>query len=391
MNKKPTQPHSSIFRIGLISVFCCSMLTVSTEAARADVIAQTANGQVRSDIIVHGKVSDKSGPVPGVTITLKNNTKVAVSSDANGNYSIKVPENAILIFQSVGYNTLEVPVNGKTLINVTLNEGISNLDEVVVVGYTTKSLSQLSSSVAVVSGEKLRDVTSNDVTSMLQGKAAGVIVSASSGSPNAEPSIIVRGSSSITAGAGPLYVVDGIIGGTANPSDVESVTILKDAAATGLYGSRASNGVIIITTKTGKPGNNQVNFSATTGLNTASMGNFDVMDSQQLYDYQQTFFDPAIFARDRPASLLQTNTDWRSLAFQTGVTQNYTLSVSGGSEKTQVYISGNYYNEDGTLRTTGRESYNLRTNVSHSISSKLKLGVRLDASYRKWQDDASGN
>jgi TonB-linked SusC/RagA family outer membrane protein len=391
MNKKPTQNHSSIFRIGLVSMVCCSILTICTEVAQANVPGHTSNAQQRADIIVKGKVSDKTGPVPGVTISLKNNTKVAVSTDANGNYSIRVPEDGILIFQAVGFNTVEVPVNGKTVINVTMNEGISNLDEVVVVGYTSKSLSQLSSSVAVVSGEKLRDVTSNDVTSMLQGKAAGVIVSASSGSPNAEPSIIVRGSSSITAGAGPLYVVDGIIGGTVNPSDVESVTILKDAAATGLYGSRAANGVIIITTKTGKAGNNQVNFSATTGINKVNMGNFDVMDSQELYDYQKTFFDPAIFARDRPASLLQQNTDWSDLAFRTGVTQNYTLSVSGGSEKTQVYISGNYYNEQGTLRTTGRESYNLRTNISHSINSKLKVGVRLDASYRKWQEDASGN
>jgi TonB-linked SusC/RagA family outer membrane protein len=391
MNKKSTQNHSRIFRIGLIGMMCCSIMTVSTEAAQAGVKQPAAGGQVRADIIVHGVVSDKSGPVPGVTISLKNNTKIAVSTDAKGNFSIRVPENGILIFQAVGFNTLEVPVNGKSLINVTMTEGISNLDEVVVVGYTTKSLSQLSSSVAVVSGEKLRDVTSNDVTSMLQGKAAGVIVSASSGSPNDEPSIIVRGSSSITAGAGPLYVVDGIIGGTANPNDVESVTILKDAAATGLYGSRAANGVIIITTKSGKAGNNQVTFNATTGLNRVSTGNFSVMDSQQLYDYQKTFFDPAIFARDRPASLLQTNTDWQNLAFRTGVTQNYTLSVSGGSEKTQVYVSGNYYDEQGTLKTTGRQSFNLRANITHAISSKFKLGVRLDASYSKWQDDASGN
>ena len=378
-------------RVRLIGMICCIVSLLCAEAAQAGVGKKTQGGQVQSDIIVRGKVTDKMGPVPGVTISLKNNTKIAVAADANGNYSIRVPENGILIFQAVGFNTVEVPVNGKTLINVSMQEGVSNLDEVVVVGYTSKSLSQLSSSVAVVTGEKLRDVTSNDVTSMLQGKAAGVIVSSPSGSPNAEPSIVIRGSSSITAGAGPLYVVDGVIGGTVNPSDVETVTILKDAAATGLYGSRASNGVIIITTKTGKAGNNQVNFSATTGFNRATMGNFDVMDSQELYAYQQTFFDPAVFARDRPASLLQQNTDWRKLAFQTGLTQNYTLSVSGGSEKTQVYISGNFYNEEGTLRTTGRKSYNLRTNVTHNINSKFKVGVRLDASFRKFQDDASGN
>ncbi len=390
MKKQPTHVNSNCIRMGMIVAICSTIIMIGPSAAYAGV-GRTPVDQITRDIVVSGKVSDNSGPLPGVTVTLKNRTKTAVATDANGNFSLSVPEDGILIFQAVGFNTQEVPINGRSTINVTLVEGVANLDEVVVVGYTSKSLSQLSSSVSVVSGEKLRDVTSNDVTSMLQGKAPGVIVSSSSGSPNAEPSIVVRGSSSITAGAGPLYVVDGIIGGTVNPNDVESVTILKDAAATGLYGSRASNGVIIITTKTGKAGNNQVTFNATTGFNTATMGNFNLMGSQQLYDYQKTFFDPAVFERDRPASLLSQNTDWRDLAFQTGITQNYTLSVSGGSEKTQVYVSGNFYNEDGTLRTTGRKSYNLRTNISHNISRKLKLGVRVDASYRKYQDDASGN
>ena len=364
-------------------------MTIRIGTVHAGVLVQA---QVTAkDIIVKGTVRDKSSPLPGVTIALKGNSKIGVASDVNGNFSLQVPENGVLIFKAVGYLSQEVPVNGKSTLAVTLVEDVSDLSEVVVVGYTSKSLSELSSSVSVVSGKKLRDVTSNDVTSMLQGKAPGVIVSSPSGSPNSQPNIIVRGSSSITAGAGPLFVVDGIIGGTANPNDVESVTILKDAAATGLYGSRASNGVIIITTKTGKAGNNQVNFSATTGISKVTMGEFGVMNSQQLYDYQKTYFDPAVFQRDRPSSVLSQNTDWRNLAFQNGLTQNYTLSVSGGSDKTQVYVSGNYYNEDGTLRTTGAKAYNLRTNISHHINTKLKLGIRLDAGYRKYQDDASGN
>jgi len=389
MIKKLPQNNSSFFRMGLVIVICSTVMTIRTETVHAGVLVPA---QVTAkDIIVKGTVRDKSSPLPGVTISLKGNSKIGVASDVNGDFTLQVPENGILIFKAVGYLSQEVYVNGKSTLAVTLVEDISDLSEVVVVGYTSKSLSELSSSVTVVSGEKLRDVTSDNVTSMLQGKAPGVIVSSPSGSPNAQPSIIVRGSSSITAGAGPLFVVDGIIGGTANPNDVETVTILKDAAATGLYGSRASNGVIIITTKTGKAGKNQVNFNATTGISKATMGEFGVMNAQQLYDYQQTFFDPAVFQRDRPSSLLSQDTDWRNLAFQNGLTQNYTLSVSGGSEKTQVYVSGNFYNEDGTLRTTGAKAYNLRTNISHNINNKLKLGVRLDAGYRKYQDDASGN
>ncbi len=389
MIKELTQTKFSLIRIGMIIVICSAVMIIRIETVHAGLLVQA---QVNAkEIIVKGTVRDKSSPLPGVTITLKGNPKVGVATDVNGNFSLQVPENGVLVVKAVGYLSQEIAVNGQSSITITLVEDVSDLSEVVVVGYTSKSLSELSSSVSVVSGEKLRDVTSNNVTSMLQGKAPGVIVSSPSGSPNAQPSIIVRGSSSITAGAGPLFVVDGIIGGTANPSDVESVTILKDAAATGLYGSRASNGVVIITTKTGKAGKTQVNFNATTGLSKVSMGEFGVMNSQQLYDYQKTFFDPAIFQRDRPSSLLSQDTDWRNLAFQTGLTQNYTLSVSGGSDKTQVYVSGNYYNEDGALRTTGVEAYNLRSNISHNIGEKLKLGVRLDAGFRKYQDDASGN
>jgi TonB-linked SusC/RagA family outer membrane protein len=391
MDKKLTQTNSRLIRIGVISVICAAALILRPQVANAGATQKLPENQAPTDVIVKGTVKDRSGALPGVTVTLKEDGKIGISTDVNGNYSLRVPENGTLIFKAIGYETIEIAVNGRSAVNVVMQEGISNLSEVVVVGYTTKSLSQLSSSVSVVSGDKLRDVTSNNVTSMLQGKAPGVIVSSTSGSPNAEPSIIVRGSSSITAGAAPLYVVDGIIGGTANPNDVESVTILKDAAATGLYGSRAANGVIIITTKTGKAGSNQVNFNASTGINMVTMGNFDVMNSQELYDYQRTFWNPATWDRDRPASLLMQNTDWNNLAFRTGLTHNYILSVSGGSEKTQVYVSGNFYKEDGTLKTTGRNSYNLRTNVSHNISEKLKLGVRFDAGFRKFNDDASGN
>src|SRR5690606_11947455 len=198
--------------------------------------------------------------------------------------------------------------------------------------------SELSSSVSVISGEQIRDVTSNNLTNLLQGKAAGVVVSNSSGNPNSSSNIVIRGSSSISAGSSPLYVVDGIIGGTANPNDIESVTILKDAAATGLYGSRAANGVIIITTNSGKSGKTRVNVSSTVGFNRATTGNFEVMDAQQLYDYQKTFWDPATWERDRPASLLSQNTNWQELAYRTGITQNHVLSISGGSDKTQFYV-----------------------------------------------------
>jgi TonB-linked SusC/RagA family outer membrane protein len=358
-----------------------------------NLIVITLANETLQDLIVRGKITDKASGLPlvGVSITVKGST-AGTSTDVNGNYSLNVPNNSTLIISSVGYDGLEVPVSGRTEINISLQASVSGLNEVVVVGYGTKQLSQLSSSVSVVSGKELNNVTSNDITSLLQGKAPGVIVSnGSAGDPSGTPTIIIRGSSSISAASSPLYVVDGIIGGTANPNDVESVTILKDAAATGLYGSRAANGVIIITTKTGKAGKTKINLNSSLGFNKVNFGKFEVMNSQQLYDYFKTFYPPDVFATEVPSSVLSTNTNWKDLAYRTGITQDYTLTVSGGSEKTKVYLSGNYYNEQGTMRTTGNEVYNLRTNLAHDLSSKIKLMVRMDGSFRKFTHDASGH
>jgi TonB-linked SusC/RagA family outer membrane protein len=348
------------------------------------------NGQER---MVSGKVtSDADGSaLPGVNVLLKG-TMQGTITDIDENYSLQLTgENQTLIFSFIGYTTKEVPVNGASTINVALAEDVQNLEEVVVVGYSSKKQSELSSSVTVVSGEKIRDVTSNDVTDLLQGKAAGVVVSRTSGNPNDAANVVIRGSSSITAGSAPLYVVDGIIGGTANPNDIESVTVLKDAAATGLYGSRAANGVIIITTKSGHSGKTRINFSSTTGFNKATTGNFDVMNSQQLYDYHKTFWDPSTVERDRPSSLLSQDTDWMDLAYRTGRTQNYVLSVSGGSDKTKVYAAANYFKEEGTIHHNGKKVYNIRTNVSHNLNEKLKLTVRFNADVRESENEAAGN
>lgn len=340
---------------------------------------------------VSGIVKDEKGPLQDASIFVKSNPKIGATTNADGRYTLTVPANSVLVFSFKGFQSMEIPVRGKSIVDATLQSENAVLNDVVVVGYTSKQRSQISSSVSIVSGKELNDVTSNNVTNLLQGKAPGVVVSNASGNPNANPNIVIRGSSSISAGAEPLTVVDGIIGGTANPSDVESVTVLKDASATGLYGSRAANGVIIITTKSGRPGKTRVGVNVSTGFNNVSMGNFRVMNSQELYDYQKTFFSEADFARERPATLLATNTNWKDLAYRTGITKNYQLSVSGGNEKTQVYISGNYYNEEGTVRHTGIERFNLRTNISHKINDKLRLSVRFNGSNRTFENEASGN
>src|SRR5690606_38292077 len=222
-----------------------------------------------------------------------------------------------------------------------------------------------------ISAEKLKDVTANDLPSMLQGKAPGVVVSTASGDPSSQPNVLIRGAGTISASTSPLVVVDGNIGGTYHLADVESGTIIKDVAATGLYGSRAANGVIIVNTRTGKPGETVVNFNNSFGFGNPTTGNFRLMNSQELYDYQNTFYD-------RDASLLENNTNWWDLAFGTSLVNNHNLSVSGGSENVQFYTSGVFYREAGTLKGTGHTGYNFRNNITTKITESLKASICLN-------------
>ncbi|KQS41625.1 SusC/RagA family TonB-linked outer membrane protein [Pedobacter sp. Leaf194] len=335
------------------------------------------------DVTIKGKITDKSGPVPGATVTLKSNPGIGTSTDGDGNFTIKVPANGILVVKSMGYKTQEIAIQGKTVFNISLAEEDNNLSDVVVVGYSSKKQGELSSSVSVISAEKLKGVASNDVISMIQGKAPGVVVSSASGDPTSAPNITIRGISSINGGTAPLLVVDGNIlgaygseGATYSPNDVESITILKDAAATGLYGSRAGSGVIIVTTKTGKAGEAKIEFNSVVGFNSPSTGNFKLMDSQQLYDYQKKFSNP------NPA-VLNTDTNWWDLATRDGMTQNYTVSASGGTEKTRYYVAGNYYREQGTVVNNDKNAYNLRTNLSSQLTKKLKLSLLLNGVFTR--------
>ncbi|MDR6940689.1 SusC/RagA family TonB-linked outer membrane protein [Mucilaginibacter pocheonensis] len=327
--------------------------------------------------VVTGTVKDNKGvPAIGATITEKGLKNSAVT-DVNGKFKINLKgKSGVLTISYIGYKAQEVTVGASGDVSVTLAEDLNKLNEVIVVGYSSKQASQLSSSVSVISGNKLRDVTSNNLVGLLQGKAPGVVVSSASGDPSSGASILIRGASSISASTSPLVVVDGNIGGTYNPTDVESVTILKDAAATGLYGSRAANGVIIVTTKMGKSGLTKIDINSVVGFNNATFGNFHLMNSQQLYEYQKTFLNP-------DPSLLKNNTNWLDLAFRTGITQNHTISASGGSDKTQFYVSGNYYKEQGTLIDNAKTAYNLRSNLVTNLSDKIKLSVLLNTIYTK--------
>ncbi|MDQ3683082.1 MAG: TonB-dependent receptor [Bacteroidota bacterium] len=366
-----------------IAKFLLFVFVIQSAFANAMFAADTDTPPEVIAKIIKGKITDDKGqPLVGVTIKVKD-SNIGTSTNDAGEFFLDVPEKAVLVISYVGFETKEIEVNAETNFTIQLKQTEDALQGVVVVGYSSKRAKYLSSSVSTVSGEKLRDVTSPNVISLLQGKAPGVVVSNASGDPTGEPNILIRGAGTISAGSGPLIVVDGNIGGTYTASDVETITILKDAAATGLYGSRAGNGVIIITTKTGRSGKAKIEFRSTVGFNEATTGNFKLMNSQQLFDYHKTFYTP------NPA-LLKTNTDWWDLAFRTGLTQSYTMSASGGNDKTQYYVSGNYYKEEGTLVANDKNEYNFRTNLTHKLSNKLKLSVLLNGIYTKDNFDPTG-
>jgi TonB-linked SusC/RagA family outer membrane protein len=375
-----------------------------------------------------GKVTDEKGlPLPGVSIKVKN-TSIGAMTDQNGAFQLNAAVNATLEFTYIGYLKQEVKVSGQQLINIQLQPDARQMDEVVVVGYTSKSKSQIVSSISTVTGDQLLDVTSNSTANLLQGKAAGVVVSSASGQPGAATTIRIRGTGTIGANAEPLTVVDGVIGGAANPRDIESVTVLKDAAATGLYGSRAANGVIVITTKQGKSGKTNVSYSGSFGINNASQGNFKLMNGTAFMDYTTGLYtrdynakrasyisqlqtanpnptpqqiDDYLTSRKLPLSSAAylsgilpsqyANTDWNKLAFREAYTNSQNINISGGSEKTRFYIGADYYDEQGTLINTGYNNINFRVNLDHQINERLKITTRINAGFGKRTNDQSGS
>ena len=347
----------------LLAVVAAALLTVPATAQK---------------ISISGQVLDASDgqPLIGAGVMLSNGT--GTITDYDGKYVIQADKNATLTFSSLGYISVSEKVDGRTVINVSLSPDTQALEEVVVLGYTTQKKAELSSSVVSMSGEKLRDVASNDVGNMLQGKVAGVVVMNGSGRPGENADIRVRGTGSITAGAGPLYVVDGVAGGSFSPNDIETITVLKDASATALYGAAASGGVIVVTTKSGKEDKTTVEFKANAGIKRALYGRFHPMNSQQLFDFTQSM------GVKNSEDLLKQDFDWLGNSFKTGVVQDYYASVAGKAGKVNYFVSANHYNELGTAVNTSFRKTSGRMNLSAPITDRLNMTLRL--SYAKSHD-----
>lgn len=338
------------------------------------------SASIFADISVKGTVidADSSEPMIGVSILVKGTTTGTIT-DFDGNFEMNVPDKATLQLSYMGYKTIEV--RAVPTMSIIMESDAQQLQEVVSLGYSAVKKAELSSAVVTVDAEKLTDVTTPDVGNMLQGKIAGVQVTNAGGQPGDAAQIRIRGTGSITASSAPVYVVDGVMGGSFNPNDVESISVLKDAGSTGIYGAAAAGGVIVVTTKSGKKGSKvSVDLKATAGAKQALFGNYIMMDSKELYEYHKSFYDKDLFSDERPKSLLEQNWNWQDLFFKTGVIQNYNVAVKGGSEHVGYYASLDYFGEQGTLIGTGMQKVSGHASIKADIAKWLDMNVKVDFS-----------
>ena len=331
-----------------------------------------------ADINVKGKVIDADGsePLIGVSILVQGTTQGTIT-DFDGNFEITVPDKSVLQFSYIGYKTIEVRAVAN--MQVIMEADAQQLQEVVSLGYSAVKRAELSSAVVTVSAEQLTDVTTSDIGNMLQGKVAGVQVSNAGGQPGDAAQIRIRGTGSITAGSEPVYVVDGVMGGSFNPNDVESISVLKDAGSTGIYGAAAAGGVIVVTTKSGKKGDKvHIDLKATAGAKQALFGNFRMMDSKELYNLHKSLFSEMVFKLSYPEELLEQNWQWKDEFFKTGVIQNYNVAVHGGSEHVGYYVSLDYFGEQGTLKSTGMQKVSGHASLKADITKWLDMNLKVD-------------
>ena len=364
----------------LLSIFLLCTLFVGVTFAQ--------NRQVSGKITVAGT----GAPLGGVSINIAG-TSIATQSDGSGNYSISVANNGTLVFSYIGYLTQRVPVANKTTLNVELTDDQTSLDAVIVTGYGTQRKREVTGSISSIKGEALQDVPVPSLDKALQGQAAGVQVSTTTGLLGSAAKIRIRGTNSISSSSTPLYVVDGIPFLSSdngaimannpladiNPNDIASLEVLKDGAATAIYGSRAANGVILITTKKGKAGAPVMTYDGWVAAATPSKY-FDLLNANEFIELanerlKNSNQGPAAFETKDPVSGKVYDTDWQKEIFRTGLQHNHALSYSGATENANYYFSGGYSNFNGISDANSLEKYSLRARAEQkALNDKLTVG-----------------
>ena len=369
----------------MVLPFAAGMLLCTTNASAANELTKMVNivAQGQQKTQVTGVIVDASGePLIGVSVVEKGNKTNGAVTDIDGKFVINVPANSSLVVSYVGYKTQEVAVAGKHNINVTLKEDAEMLNDVVVIGYGVVKKADLAGSVAVMDNKAFKDQPITQASDALNGRMAGVNV-ASDGVPGGSVKIRVRGSNSITKSNDPLYVVDGMVRESGldgiNPEDIQSMQVLKDASSTAIYGSRGANGVVIVTTKTGKKGESRITFDASYGFSKATK----LPKMMSTKAYAQALVDYNGKSENEVKDFLDgTNPgiDWVDVMFRTGQTQNYKLVFTKGTDGMQSYISANYMKNEGTLEGSQYERFAAKANVKTSLTKWLDVTVDLNAS-----------
>ncbi|MEW9606831.1 TonB-dependent receptor [Bacteroides sp.] len=345
---------------------------------------------------IKGVINDEQGEtIIGASVIIKGED-TGTTSDMDGRFTLEAPEGATLVISYIGYHTQEVKVRKRSLLRVVLKEDNQLLDEVVVVGYGTVKKSDLTGAVSGVSNRQYKNQPVQRVENILQGRTPGVEVTATSGMPGASMKVRVRGTTSINKSSDPLYVIDGIISSSGldgiNPSDIQSMEILKDASSTAIYGSRGSNGVILITTKQGSEGKAQVTFDASVGLSTVRK-QYDLLNA---YEYATALNDirgsSTISAEDLEAYKNGTKgINWTDLLTRTGITQDYRLAISGGNEKVKYLISGNVLDQEAITIMSDYKRYGIRANIDSEVKPWLTISAKLNASSLHKHNEGGAN
>lgn len=360
-----------------------ALLTNTFVAQAAELGSESIASIQQQTITVSGVVMGSDGePLMGVNVVEKGTTNGTIT-DLDGKYTLNVGPNAVLQFSYIGYVSSDIAINGQRTVNVTMKEDSQNLDEVVVVGYGTVRKADLAGSVSVLDNKAFKDQPIKQVSDALQGRVSGVQVQ-SSGVPGGTVKIRVRGSGSINRSNDPLYVIDGIVRESGltglNPDDIQSMQILKDASSTAIYGSRGANGVVLITTKTGKANTRQITFDAQITAGTVAK-RYDTLNAYEFATLYNTYRANTFSSDQLSAFQRGGGTNWQDEIFQTGITQDYKVTFSGGSDKTQYIVSGNYVGQEGVVIENDNKRYQARANVTSQITDWLHMTADVNASH----------
>ena len=416
--KKKITVKNRVFWL-LITIF--SLVTNYSPAAKLD--ASYANNDLlfdearQQEIEISGKVTDAQtgDPLPGVNIVVEGTTQ-GTTSDMDGNYNIEAPADASLVFSFVGYQEQTIDVNSREQIDVSLQQSVTELEEVVAIGYGTLQRNKVSTSISSVKPEAIEKQVTNSIDRSLEGQIAGLSVKQSSGAPGGGSELRIRGSGSIGAGDEPLVVVDGVpmqntYGKEQSPltllnqENIASIDVLKGVSATAIYGSRGSNGVILITTKTGQAGQTEISFSAKAGLEyVLPSEKLNLMNAEEFARWRrEDRYEEAAFYGDDisesdipevyrdPEALAGRGTDWYDVMTRVAPQQEYNLSVSHGTEDFQGFFSIGYLNNQGAVKETNFERLAMRANMDYEPTNWFKAGMKLSPTVRWWGNQVGGN